>query len=191
MTHAVRRMQSRLVGGALLVALLAVGVTAAGAQDAETPPGAHPIHIHNGTCAELDPAVLQPLSPVGPQTNEDGETPAADQFRGTTESDPVQVSRTEGVEISVDDLLATSHAINIHESEQNIDNYIACADLGGYVIDDRLIVSVKPLNNSGFGGIAILEADGDNANVTVYLASGMTGEGGATTPTPGAATPTL
>lgn len=187
MTEAIGHMRARLFGVAVVVALLAAGVATAGfalagAQD--EPPAGHPAHIHEGTCAELNAAVLQPLSPVGPRTNDDGELPAAEDFQGTTESAAVQVSRSEGVEISMDDLLGGAHAINIHESDENIDNYIACADLGGFVIDDELVVAVKPLNNSGYAGVARIESDDDNVNVTIYLFSDVLGEGGATPATP-------
>ena len=51
---------------------------------------------------------------------------------------PVEISETEDVEVSFDDLLEEAHALNIHESDQAPQNYIACGDIGGAVIDDKV-----------------------------------------------------
>lgn len=70
--------------------------------------GPHPAHIHEGSCDDLNPEPAFPLEDVV-----DGES-------DTT------------VEISVDDLVATEYAVNVHESAENADVYVACADVRSF-----------------------------------------------------------
>jgi Cu/Zn superoxide dismutase len=68
---------------------------------ADTP---QPAHIHSGTCAELGD-VVHPLANVEGGASE------------TTVAAPLA------------DLQAAAFAINVHESEEAIQNYVACGDL--------------------------------------------------------------
>ena len=165
----------------IIASLFAIGMAGGVLAQDETPEeGAavtHPAHIHAGTCAELDPNPLAPLNNVGPQTNDDGELPEAEDIRGSLTAAQVEVSETEDVEASFDDILDAAHAINVHESDQNPQNYIACGDIGGPVIDDKLTIGLQEQNDSGYCGIAIIEKDGDDqVKVTVYLTSAPAGD---------------
>ena len=153
---------------------MAVGGGLALAQDnqAQEPDVSHPAHIHAGTCADLDPNPAQPLSYVEPRLNEDDDPDDDDNPNeplGVLTAPRVLYSETD-VEMSLDDLLATSYAINVHESDENIQTYIACGDIGGIVVDDSLAIALTPQNDSGHHGIAILERDDDNTKVKIYLA---------------------
>lgn len=64
-----------------------------------------PAHIHEGTCAELDPNPAFPLEDVV-----DG--------RSSTE-----------VEAELSELTLNEYAVNVHESAENASTYVACADL--------------------------------------------------------------
>ena len=64
-----------------------------------------PVHIHEGTCAELNP---QP------------EFPLANLEDGTSETT---------VDISVEDLQSGEYAINAHASEEDVETYVACGDI--------------------------------------------------------------
>jgi hypothetical protein len=130
----------------------------------------HPAHVHVGTCAELDPNPAYPLNNVGPRTNDDGELPPPEDVRGSLTANPVMVSETE-IEVNLDDLLETAHAINIHLSDQDMATYVACGDIGGPVIDDELYIGIMSQNDSGVSGIAKLERDDDKTDVTIYLMS--------------------
>lgn len=78
--------------------------------------GAHPAHIHTGTCDTLGDVVV-PLTDV----DEFGE------------------SLTE-VPLALADIVAAEHAINIHLSADEIDTYVACGTIeggtGGMAADD-------------------------------------------------------
>lgn len=65
----------------------------------------HPAHIHQGTCATLDPTPAFPLNPV---TNGQSDTT---------------------VPVALTTLLASSYAINLHESPEAITTYTSCGDI--------------------------------------------------------------
>lgn len=67
--------------------------------------GVHPGHIHSGTCDDLG-AVVYPL------TNVEG---------------GISSTLVEGV--TIEDLLAEPHAVNLHMSAQDIETYVACGDI--------------------------------------------------------------
>jgi hypothetical protein len=64
-----------------------------------------PVHIHEGTCAELNPQPAFPLENLEEGTSE------------TT------------VDISVEDLQSGEYAINAHASEEDVEAYVACGDV--------------------------------------------------------------
>lgn len=73
--------------------------------DLENAAGPHPAHIHQGTCADLNPAPKFPLTDVI-----DGESKTT-------------------VDVAIADIRAAPHAINVHLSADDIGQYVACADL--------------------------------------------------------------
>jgi hypothetical protein len=120
--------------------------------------GPHPAHIHSGTCAALGDVVV-PLTDVAERTGES---------MGAGGGHAVKGSHTQA-EMSLDDILAAPHAINVHLSAEEIGTYIACGDLTGVVFEDpddgerMLIVGLGELNDSGHVGIAWLSEDDDGA----------------------------
>ena len=71
-----------------------------------SPEGAsHPAHIHAGTCADLDPTPAYPLENVV-----DG--------RSETSLDAAAL-----------EVLTGEFAVNVHESDENADRYVACGDI--------------------------------------------------------------
>lgn len=140
-------------------------------EEEPTPDVSHPSHIHAGDCANLDPNPAAPLNNIEPRLNEDSDDENANQPQGILTAPRVLYAQSEEVELSWDDMLATSHAINVHMSDEDIETYIACGDIGGVVVDDTLVISLSPQNDSGYHGIAILTKDeDDNVDVEVYLA---------------------
>jgi hypothetical protein len=79
-----------------------VAVTLDGAPK-DTP---QPTHIHEGTCAKLNPAPKYPLSNT---------------VNGSS------TSTVKGVKLS--DLLAGTYAINVHKSGTEIGTYVSCGDI--------------------------------------------------------------
>jgi plastocyanin len=119
------------------VAALSLSIGAGFAPTAVTAQEAsHPAHIHNGSCDA-------PGDVIAPLNNLTG--------------DPASSVST--VEQTVNDLLATPHAIVVHESDANIGNYLACGNIAGVTSDGMLTVGLAELNGSGYEGIAILSAN--------------------------------
>ena len=137
------------------------------AQDTGEAP--HPIHIHSGTCDNLGDVVF-PLTDVKLNT-------AGESFGSV--AIPVEESETE-VAVTLSDLLSSPHAINIHESADAIQNYIACGNIGGRVVDGDLEVGLREINGSGHFGVAKLDGDDDHVDVEIYLAWDKDQAGGGT-----------
>ena len=185
-------MQSRrsmLSGGLGLVfgAMIAISGVAVVAQDAATPvdtdttaAAGRPAHIHSGTCDTLGDVVapLSDLTLAGGGTGAD--MGAMTDMGGAI---PAEYSFT-NVPLALDDILAADHAINVHESAENIGEYIACGDLTGGTVDANgsLVVGVRELNGSGYTGIAVLTSsatDPATTDVSVFIASNLSEGGGA------------
>ena len=159
---------------AALVGLLAAAVVMAaggGAVQQATPvasPAADaaglPAHVHRGTCETLDPNPAFPLADVAvPQ--------GAGQAVGGEGAIPVLTSTTT-LAVSLDDLVNQPHAINVHESAQNPQNYIACGNVGGTRVGDALMLGLKELNGSQAAGVAVVRATANGTEVVVYVAPG-------------------
>ena len=67
--------------------------------------GPHPAHIHSGSCADLDPVPKWPLRNV------------VDGKSKTT------------IDVNLSELTAQEYAVNVHDSRENLDLYVACADV--------------------------------------------------------------
>ncbi len=139
------------------------GASGSFAQDSAIP---HPAHIHSGSCAALGDVVV-PLSDVSAAANNNG-TPMALDMVGADTAIPALSSVTT-VELPLADIVAGEHAINVHESAENIGNYVACGDIGGMMIGDSdLLFGIGELNGSGMSGIGSLHDNGDGTT-TVYV----------------------
>lgn len=66
-----------------------------------------PAHIHQGTCAELDPTPAYPLTNV------------VDAASDTT------------VDVPLEELEGGTFAINVHKSETEAETYVSCGNIGG------------------------------------------------------------
>jgi plastocyanin len=139
--------------GLSLVAGLAAISFSFGAVSAQTPMAdqvSHPAHIHDGGCPT-------PGDVVYPLNNLTGSGGAS--------------TSTSTADTTIDDLLAAPHAIVVHESDENIGNYLVCGDVVGTPeADGTLIVGLAALGDNTAEGVAYLSAGTDGGiNVTVYL----------------------
>lgn len=149
----------------VIAAMALTGVASSGvsAQDAVAP---HPSHIHEGTCDELDPNPAYPLSDVAAVSPD---APAG----------AVEVGHST-IDVTLDELLASPYALNVHESAENVATYIACGNVAGPVVDGLLLIPLYGQNESGYAGIAALSSfddgyGGTGTNVSVYIAPGHSG----------------
>ena len=186
--NALRRLFGRPARVGSMVALAALSFLTPGLAAQDDEGEAHPAHIHAGTCAELGDVVapLTDIAHIGGNVESTGAASAI----------PVKGSVTV-VDMPLQEIVDGGHAINVHESAEAIDAYIACGDIGGAVTTDEgedeneLIIGLGELNDSGHTGIAWLGAEGDQTRVAVYLVepagAGATAAGAAQEATPGAA----
>jgi len=157
-------------GALLLLALLAFGGgQAIRAQEATpTPTGGEattprPVHIHAGDCVNLGDIVAPLTNLTAPSGRAEGQRNRAI---------PAESSFTT-VPMTLDQILASDHAINVHLSAAQIGTYIACGEIGGVRdANGALTIGLRELNNSGYTGIAYLAptADGTGTNVSVFIA---------------------
>ena len=195
-----RHALSVMVTGLVLALGLVLLPSQARAQDMAEP--SHPAHIHAGTCAELGEVVF-PLADVNvqagtPVASDDMGTPAAggmdgddmgtptdgmmgspatDMGMGTAAAGPLGVDAETSetvVEAALADIIAGGHSINVHESGENIGNYIACGDIAGTADESGdLTIELGELNESGHTGTATLHDNGDGTTtVSVWLMRG-------------------
>ena len=160
---------------ALLMVLFSMSGPLARGQEADAP---HPAHIHAGSCDNLGD-IVAPLADVEEQT--------AGEVFGADTAVLVKASTTT-VDLSLGEILSAPHAINVHESAEEIQNYIACGDIGGRVVDGELVIGLRELNGSGHAGIADLDDLDGQMEVYINLAEFGTTEEGAAEAAPAAAT---
>jgi hypothetical protein len=145
---------------ATLTLLVPVSVAQTPVGEADALEEAHPAHIHAGSCAELGDVVL-PLGDVA--------VPAGATQEGSASAHAVKLSQTH-VDMPLQELIDGGYAVNVHQSTEEIDVYIACGDIGGYVITDpagrtELFIGLRELNDSGHIGVARFGV-GDDPNQT-------------------------
>jgi len=146
-----------LLGGLFLASSRTLG------QEASPP---RPSHIHDGDCDELG-QIIQPLTPL---------TVPVGQVSGNKDAVVAEAAFTV-IPQSLDELLATDHALKVHLSKEQIQIYLACGDIGGTVdANGALIVGMKELDNSGYTGIAYLAPAGNGGtSVSVLIAKVLPG----------------
>lgn len=162
--------RSLRLGAALAFAALPLLVATGMAQTPESGAAvAHPVHIHAGSCAELGEVVV-PLADVSIPTGEHlGSANAV--------NSPVSLNI---IDMPFADLVAGEYAVNVHESAEAIDTYIACGDVGGALEmgDDgeEIRFVLHELNDSGYTGVVfagMMENDQAQVNVMMVAPSEM------------------
>jgi len=172
-----------IAAGFMLMGGVIAGIGGGSASAQDMAMASHPAHIHAGDCAALGEVVF-PLSNVGMDMSMDSTPMAMGEMMGQMTSIPVEASVTT-VAAPLADIVNGSHAINIHESDENIANYIACGAIGGTMMGTSdLAIGLAPLNDSGYSGIAILHDNGDGTTmVSVFLTHSGGMMSGMATPT--------
>ena len=177
------------IGGLMLlvVGVLGVDQQLAGAHAAD----GHPVRIQEGTCESLG-AVTYAATGVGATVSPDGTPiPAVENF-GSDRAVPVQTSETT-FDTNLSSFVKGDHAIVIYESDEAMDDEIACGTIGGALTaqmagmvmpGDELAIGLAEVNGSGQSGIAIFATDGPKSTLRIFLMDleDMPGEGAIATP---------
>ncbi len=164
-----RQQMLRIPASFLAVALmLAVGVgPGASGLRASDDNERHPAHIHDGSCESLG-GIAVPLTDVAYEGMMESTPTAMDETVGAQSAVPVKTSATI-VDLPLAQIADGTYAINVHESAEQIDVYIACGDIGGQMMGETLVVGVQELNDSGHVGVAVLEGMDAQTQVTIHL----------------------
>ena len=160
-----RRSASVAAVTALTALTLLVPIGRAQTPVAQTAGPDHPVHVHAGSCAELgdvDYPLQDLVIPDGDRT-------------GPESAVPVTVSETI-IDVPLQQLIDEGHAINAHLSNEEIDKYIACGDIGGVIRTDEggrqeMMIGLAEQNDSGYSGTAWLgpSADGKQTEISIIL----------------------
>lgn len=152
-------------------AALAVSITAAAALPGLAHEGhGHPTRIHTGTCEDLGGVAFR-LNGVGADVDLDNAplaTPTA-----VNPDRAYQVMATDTlIDGSLDELLASDHAVMVYESDENM-RAISCGNMGGAMVDDQLIVGLAEAGIPGHIGFAIFAPEGEQTRVSVIVGHAM------------------
>ena len=136
-----------------------------------------PAQIHAGVCGQIGADPAFPLIDVLTPGAGGGTPTAGAEFRGLASALAARVSATV-VDVTLDDLLDSPHAIDVRVSGEDAATSVACGDIGG-VLDGplpgtELAVGLIERGGSGFSGIAWLRDEGERTLVYVFLAQGLT-----------------
>ena len=94
---------------------------------ADTAAEAHPAHIHSGTCDQLGD-VVYPLADVAAPSGEE---------MGAAGGHVVKISEVNHVDVPLQEIIDGGHAINVHESAEEIGIYIACGNISGLCMNGK------------------------------------------------------
>ncbi len=161
---------------ALLAASIAAGATVQRAIAQDGASAGHPSHLHKGTCDQPGEITI-PLGNIGNDYINFWD-PAATVESVGSESAVTVISASTPIDAPLSAFIDSEHMLMVHESEENLQNFIACGNVGGNLVNGTdLQFGIEPLNNSGVSGIAWLIDDGDGSSTLhVFLVGGEESE---------------
>jgi hypothetical protein len=191
------------VAFAMVLSLLASGLTIATAQESSIPEGA-PVDIHSGTCADIvaepaydggdialtttddmwDDETFQTgifeddqLQASGVDFNNDGQLQEEEII--TPHGVSVEMGHAEG-DLGSDVNTDEPYVVVVHASSDAYDTYIACGTIdGGQQVDGgETLIYLQPLDEFNFFGYAVLSEGGDTLNTYLFEPNTQPLEGG-------------
>jgi hypothetical protein len=152
------------------IALAAVALATGGAFAHEG--HGKPARLQTGTCDDLGGVAFE-LTGVGASTGLDDAPITAPEIAGAPSAVEVLLSQTT-VAAALADVVG-GHAIVVYESDEAMDEVVACGDVGGPMLGEDLVVGLREHHGSGLAGIAVLSPDeaGTGTLVTIYLGEGL------------------
>ena len=166
----VRTASLRVAWGAAFLLSTAIAITGAESASAHAADG-HPAKIHEGSCESLGPVAFS-LTGVGASVDLDDNPIATPEPVNEDAAFEVATSQTT-IDASVDDLVASDHAIMLYEDDEGM-AAIACGNLGGAMMGDTLVVGLGEAGMPGHVGFALLTTSGDKTDVTLLVSENLT-----------------
>jgi hypothetical protein len=188
-----------LVTGVVTIVLLVpvVSVRPTAAHAVLTP------HVHEGVCGDFSQSEPRPLDELGyvtPLLDPEAATPVGPfKSAGPEGAFPTMLGLTT-IEASLDELLATPHAIDVHITDEGentdaltaaepetVDIVLTCGNIGGVRNGDDLVFGLQSAPDAGTDtmGIAWLHANADDTTtVRLFVSQGLAEGGYGAVPTP-------
>ena len=79
---------------------------------------------------------------------------------------------TATIDTTVDDLLATEHAVMLYDNDEDM-QAIACGNIGGAMLDDTLVAGLGESASRGMSALPYFKPDGDKTDVTILIGHAM------------------
>jgi hypothetical protein len=152
-----------------LAAALGVVAVIAGPALAHEEHG-HPTRIHEGSCEALGPVAFR-LNGVGASVDLDNAAVATPTAVNPDAANQVLLSETT-IDGTIEDLLASDHAVMIYESDEAMDA-IACGNVGGALTGNTLVTGLAEAGIPGHIGFVLFRTEGDQTIVMVALGHGL------------------
>lgn len=163
-----------LVAGALIMGTAFASPAVALADDDNQELGAY---LYETSCDALKTdAIIEDLGDLEVERNADKEW--ARLSNGQDAPTPLWIEDEDIDQMTVDDLVATPHAVAIHASDSEKADVIACGDITGEAKNGTLLIEIAELDDSGFEGRAFFapEEDDDDDELEVTVGAWATGE---------------
>lgn len=147
---------------AAMVAVIGTLLGGGGTALADAAPP-RPAHIHRGTCDAIEPTPAFDLADLIMPSGADED--AADD----RSVHPAAMSVTT-LDVPLADLLAGGYVVNVHESEEELGEELACGAITGEPRPDGLAVGLASHGaRAEFNGIAWLRPEGEQTTVSLFL----------------------
>src|SRR5919112_5223064 len=130
----------------------------------------HPTRIHEGSCEDLGPVAFR-LNGVGGSVDIDNAPIATPTAVNPEAAYQMLISETR-IDGTIEDLLASEHAVMIYESDEAMDA-IACGNVGGALSGNTLVTGLAEAGVPGHIGFAFFRSEGDQTVVLVMLGHGL------------------
>jgi plastocyanin len=177
---------------AAIIAAIALIVVSAGlafrdsSAQTSSSPDQHPVQIRNGTCSTPGEIAFN-LSPISDAGLINGTAMAQDSEIGATNELPLQQSDST-VGVSLQDLVASDHSIQVSLTAADMDNFLVCGSIGGRMLGQAdLSIGLAEANGSGYIGVANLHDNGDGTTAVWIFLAQSTAVAPQASPVPGAA----
>lgn len=149
-----------------LISTLTLGTAAVAdpfAGHAQTAADGPLVALHQGSCRQPAAEADYQLATLEPTTGDaGGQELVGPLYEGSG-----------GIDAGLADLLATDqpYVLAIHQSAEAFGTLLACGEVGGVIVDGNLTFAIRPLNDSGFAGVAALGETDEGAAGSVILFS--------------------
>jgi hypothetical protein len=130
----------------------------------------HPTRIHEGSCEALGPVDFR-LNGVGGSVDQDNAPLGTPTAVNSDAAYQMLISETR-IDGTIEDLLASEHAVMIYESDEAMDA-IACGTVGGALSENTLVTGLAEAGVPGHIGFALFRSEGDQTVVLVVLGHGL------------------